>query len=650
MRKLLWLILLSVFSCVSSAVSVDRSVALRDKQRETFLDLEKQLNTLPTSKLAAIHRDIEKLGNYPLVPYLKLQLAERTLESLSENTIEEFLARYAGTPLENRVRKKWLKLLANQDRQKAYIKAYQPGLGTTYQCEYLKFQLADSETPDYWLEQVNDLWLSGHSQPKECDPVFKLWKESGRMTTEMILKRAEKVARGGDRGLLGYLQRRLPASYQYLVTLWRKTSSRAAYVLNYEEFSGRYREWEKPIIYSGIIRLAWQRPEKAIKAFQHWQSEVSFSEAQMRQIHRAIAISLVIEGNDSAAEWLAKANVPDSQADVRHWHLAYTLRKEDWREALTVIDSAPDKEQQQDAFRYWRARGLGEVDALEQQDRLLTELATERHYYGFLASARLKQQPELADQPLKVSTYSIARLSTVPAVQRSHEWFLLGRYIEARREWYYLNKRLTDEEKQAATLLASDWGWHDQAIIGFAQTGYFNDVRRRFPMAFADQIRQSASQYQVDPALAMAIARRESSFMVDAVSPAGARGLMQLMPGTVNYLRKQRIGYRALLEPERNLEYGIQYLSYLNDKLNNNAVLVSASYNAGWQRVMEWLPASGDQPLDVWIENIPYKETRQYVKAVMAYRYIYQVQLGQPSNLFDTLSRMKLSADSLTLH
>lgn len=137
--------------------------------------------------------------------------------------------------------------------------------------------------------------------------------------------------------------------------------------------------------------------------------------------------------------------------------------------------------------------------------------------------------------------------------------------------------------------------------------------------------------------------------MVDAVSPAGARGLMQLMPGTVNYISKQRVGYNTLLQPEQNLEFGIQYLKYLNDKLNHNPVLVSASYNAGWQRVMEWLPTNGEQSLDVWIENIPYRETRNYVKAVMAYRYIYQVQLGQPSHLFDTLSRMKLSADSLTL-
>ncbi|OFI34538.1 hypothetical protein BFC17_18010 [Alteromonas lipolytica] len=641
--------LVALLSVVTSLPSFAEDGERREELREQFLSLEKQLNTLPLSKLPAIHKDIEDLGNYPLVPYLKLRLAERTLDSLSDETVEAFLARYAGTPLATRLRKRWLELLSKRKQKNAFINAYQPGLGVRYTCQYLDYQMQLSEHPDYWFEQVDTLWLSGESRPDECDPVFRRWQQAGQMTTGMVLGRIEKVIRGGNRNLLSYLQRRLPPGHHYLVDLWRKTHRSASTVLNYNLFPRKYPEQEKSILYYGLIRLAWQTPQKAIKGFLYWQPKIAFSEAQLRQINRAIAISLVIEGADNAAEWLAKANVPDAEQDVRHWHLAYMLRQSDWQQALEVIQGAPSDEQRQDAFRYWRARGLGELNASDAQQQLFKELAKERHYYGFLASARLQQAPELADHPLEVSDYSLARLSTVPAVQRAYEWFRLGRFVEARREWYYLNRRLTDEEKQAATMLASDWGWHDQAIIGFAQTGYFNDVRRRFPLAFAEKFQQQASQHQVDPAMAMAIARRESSFMVDAVSPAGARGLMQLMPGTANYISNRRVGYGTLLEPEQNLEFGIQYLKYLNDKLNHNPVLVSASYNAGWRKVMEWLPNHGEQDLDVWIENIPYRETRHYVKAVMAYRYIYQVQLGQSSHLFDTLSRMKLSADSLTL-
>lgn len=646
-RLRLYLLLMFFCSSVTYSASDDRASARRVEHRQQFLNLEKQLLSLSSSQLQSIQKDIEKLGNYPLVPYLKLLLAERTLASLDEDTVQQFLAMYAGTPIANRLRKSWLSLLADRRDSSAYIKAYQPALGVKYTCTYLLFQVQSNHFPDYWFEQVSDIWLSGKSRPKTCDPVFKLWQQAGWMTPEKLLMRVEKVIREGDQELLGYLQRKLPKNFRYLVPLWRKTKSNASYVLRFNQFPSRYVNWEKQILYYGIVRLAWQAPVKAIRALEYWQSRMPFSQAQERQIYRAIAISLVMEGEQNADTWLAKANVPEAASDVRHWHLAYMLREKEWQNALEVIQLAPVEQQQEEAFRYWKARGFGELHAENVQQTLLEELAQERHFYGFLASARLNKQPTLGHQAIQVSNYSLATLSTVPAVQRSYEWFKLGRFIEARREWYYLNQRLSQPEKQAAAMLASEWGWHDQAIRGFAQIGYYDDINRRFPLAFAKEFQHLGQASSVDPALAMAVARRESAFMVDAVSPVGARGLMQLMPGTVNYLTNTRVGYSTLIQPEENLKYGMQYLRYLGEKLNHNPVLVSASYNAGWQRVIDWLPQHSAQPLDVWIENIPYRETRHYVKAVMTYRHIYAVQLGQESHLFDTLSRMTLSASDL---
>lgn len=618
-------------------------------QREQFLSLEKDIQRKLIREPKAVEKSLRSLSDYPLLPYLTLQALSARLDSLPSSDVENFFTRYAGTPLETTLRKRWLSELARQNKAEQYIEAYQPHLGTRYTCDYLNFQLSVTDNPAFWLEQVNDIWLSGQSRPDECDPVFKLWRRAGLMTIDMVVGRAELVAKSGNTRMLSYLQRRLPQTHHYLIALWRQVKRNPVTVTRYPSFPLKYAEYELAIIYFGITRLAWQNPNKAIRAFTTWQQKVAFSEAQLQQIHRAIAISLAIDNDEKAMEWLAKANVPAAESDVRHWHLAYMLRQHDWQGALEVIDSAPEREQVDEAFRYWRARGLGELDADAMQNQLLSELAGERHYYGFLASARLAKQPELINQPLTVSDSLLAKVGLYPAVKRAKEWFELGRYVEARREWYYLNKKLNNEEKQAATLLASNWGWYDQAIFGFARTGHFNDVERRFPLAFAEQFQQQASQHKVDPAMAMAIARRESSFMVDAVSPAGARGLMQLMPGTANFITSSRVGTKTLFEPDKNLAFGIQYLKYLNDKLNENPVLVTASYNAGWKKVLQWLPTEGEQPLDVWIENIPYRETRHYVKAVMAYRYIYQKKLGQNADVFDTLSRMKVSADSLTL-
>ncbi len=97
-------------------------------------------------------------------------------------------------------------------------------------------------------------------------------------------------------------------------------------------------------------------------------------------------------------------------------------------------------------------------------------------------------------------------------------------------------------------------------------------------MSSADS--QKSQAYSISKSLAMAIARRESSFRSDAISSVGAAGLMQLMPGTARYVAKEKVSRNTLFQVDDNVEYGVQYLRYLMDKLNNNPVLVSASWLA----------------------------------------------------------------------
>jgi soluble lytic murein transglycosylase len=126
--------------------------------------------------------------------------------------------------------------------------------------------------------------------------------------------------------------------------------------------------------------------------------------------------------------------------------------------------------------------------------------------------------------------------------------------------------------------------------------------------------------------------------MPDAMSPAGAAGLMQLMPSTAAYVAQKKVSRQVLFDPQRNVQYGVQYLRFLMDKMHNNPVLVSAAYNAGWGKVEQWLPDKRPIATDIWIETIPYRETRDYVKAVMAYRYIYDTSLNQSTRLFEMLA------------
>jgi soluble lytic murein transglycosylase len=145
----------------------------------------------------------------------------------------------------------------------------------------------------------------------------------------------------------------------------------------------------------------------------------------------------------------------------------------------------------------------------------------------------------------------------------------------------------------------------------------------------------------VDLAWSIAISRRESSFAPDAVSHANAHGLMQLLPSTARYVSKQKVSKRQLYKPATNIRLGTDYLEYLKKKNGGNEILATASYNAGYHRVKRWLPEQG-MPAELWIELIPFKETRNYVKNVMAYRQVYHTKLGREGNILASILDMKI--------
>ncbi|MCW8091899.1 transglycosylase SLT domain-containing protein [Alteromonas sp. ASW11-130] len=613
-------------------------------QRTLYLETERTIQTLPVSQLYKVDSDMAALQSYPLYPYLVRQRLFRNVTIANRRAIESFLMAYDGHPMVYSLRAKWLRYLADNKQMSAFLASYRDNMGAEITCHYLQYQLAEASNPDYWLDKVDDLWLSAHSQPDSCNPVFKRWEEQGHLTDARLLKRIERAALSGNSRLVSYLQRSLPPERQYLGQLWLKVRNDPTQVMKPFNFPLAEIEIESRILAHGLERLAWKDPDQAVKGYYQWQSKLKISEAQWADIHRAIALSLAIDDKPGALTWLERADVTGAAQDVKRWHLAYLLRKQNWQKVLELIDLSRPQIQQQDAFRYWRARSFANLGAPEMGKHTLEELASERHYYGFMASAQLAKPASLKHMEAPTDPSIIQAIESRPSAQRAYEFLQLGRLIDARREWRYLISKLDTTKIKDAAVLASEWGWYDQAIISFTQSGYLDDVKRRFPLAFAPKFSRVGQTYDVSPAFAMAIARRESSFMVDAVSPAGATGLMQLMPGTAQYLVDKKINRAALIEPDQNVQLGVQYLRYLMDKLDNNPVLVSASYNAGWKKVLNWLPRDEALPTDVWIENIPYRETRGYVKAVLAYRYIYEQQLGTPSEIFSQLSTSSIPA------
>ena len=641
----------SFFSVFPTQAETQFPIDQYETQREHYLEVEKNLRTYSKKHLNRLDREIQQLSNYPLYPYLLRLKIERNLSIQNRHDIEQFLEDYQGQPVSYGLRYRWLNYLARRGHESAFLASYRNGMGAKLTCQALHFRIKHSDDLPAVLADVDALWLHGQSQPDECDPVFALWQKSGFLTPAKVLKRIEIAAKDKNRRIIPYLRKKLPDDLQYIANAWLAVTRDSNAVNRTQLFPLKNKESETEILTWAISKLAWKNPQQAVKAYRTYVPKNIFSLPQLHIIQRAIALSYTLDRLPEAEEWLIKADVLGANEDVKLWHVSYLLRTQQWQKALEVIDSAPSSLQNEENYLYWRARALEQLGSKVQATELYQQLATQRHYYGFMASARIGRAPTLSYSPAPIDVTQMQAIENRQATQRAVEFYRLNRLTEARREWRYLLSTLSDEQITHAGILAYEWGLYDQAIISFAKSGYWDDVARRFPLAFESQFTEKSSAYNVSQSFAMAIARRESSFMVDAVSPVGATGLMQIMPSTAQYLAKKRVTRETLYQVNHNLDYGIQYLRYLMDKLSNNSVLVSASYNAGWRKVLEWLPENAPLPVDIWIENIPYKETRQYVKAVLAYQYIYQQQLGENESIFPRLTHDVIpSSTALTTH
>ena len=583
-----------------------------------------------------------KLQGYPLKPYIELKTLMAFPYLSNKDKIEQFLNQYEGSPMDKPLRKRWLNYLGRKKQPALFMHFYRDIGDTAITCQYLQFKLARDELKEEAYKQIEALWLVGKSQPKACDPIFKIWQQAGKRTDELVWRRLSLAADGGKHTLIPYLKTLLPKDQQYLADLWLKTRRSPSFVSRLSHFPGKYPEKEAEILAYGLSRLIWRDEALALKAMAAVNKRYTFNAEQMQRVAGKFAIALAIDNHAKADQWLERANGLQQDEELSRWHLAHVLRDEDWQHALNVIDTAPTDVANDYSYRYWQARAYEQVNAQELADAGYNALAQARHYYGFLASGKLQRTPNFNDKPLLFSEQDLIAVAEFPAARRAYEFLKLKRYASARREWRFLQSQLSDDQRLMAAVLADSWGWHDRAIFTFSSVGYMDDIKRRFPMPYSEYLVKGAEQVNINPAWAFAIARRESSFMVDANSTAGARGLMQLLPGTARYLAKKKIKSSSLYQPDENAKYGTQYLRYLMDKMDNNPVLVTASYNAGWRRVKNWLPDKGTQPMDIWVETIPFKETRNYVKAVLAYKQIYANQLGQQNDLFLQLANMQL--------
>ncbi len=602
-------------------------------QRQQFLKAER---ALLKRRYTQFRKILPTLVDYPLYPYLRYQYLKQRISRAKPKEFTQFFADYESQPVATMLRSKLLKHSARHGRWKRFLAFYTPQYNVQLQCHYLNALIRTGQTKTAF-PKIQALWLKGKSQPRSCDRIFKQWRVAGKQTPELVWQRMGLALDKRNRKLASYLVRSLPAKDRRLARLWIELHRTPALLPRYQTRLVKNSHVMAPKILANVARrLASRHPQLATKLLFKADINRVVTQEDHFDVLQTLAISLSRKHLPGAEFWFS--HIPDQYlSDVgREWRVRTALRESHWQTALTAINSLSPDQMESDRWTFWRARTYEELGELIPAMRQYTALAQRRSYYGFLAADRLGRAYTITDQPHLPTASELFILGQREDVKRAHELLRLGRIVSARREWHKTTRSMSNDERIDASKLAQLWGWAEQSILTMASTTSRDDMDLRFPLLFQQQVLAHSENESIDPAWTYGVIRRESAFVRDARSPVGAVGLMQLMPATAKHVsrRHSKVKYRSssqLTHADTNLALGTRYLRMMLKRFGGQTVLATAAYNAGEHRIDRWLPNGNALDAQRWIENIPFKETREYVTSVLAFTVIYADRLGLES-------------------
>lgn len=601
------------------------------QQRQTY---DQAMAALKAGQQQRYANLLPGLRDYPLYPYLLLESLQTRVKTASHQEIEDFLVSHGDLPFAQRLKNVWLRRLVREGDWSRLRKNYDTASqAAEFDCQ-LALQSWREGNQSAAMSRAAELWTVGRSQPNACDPLFDRWREAGGLTEDVAWARIREALLYRQDTLARYLVRYMPGQTA-LAELFVNTATgpeKLAESERYRPGAGQPADKLADIATVSLRRLSRDDPARALALWPYYR-DLPYKQEDRLAITRDIGVRMAKRHAPEALTFMA-ANDPQMLDDqITEWRIRLALRTGQWQTAQQLTSNLPASLGNQSRWRYWQLRSAQlarpEVGELRHDYQ---ELANERDFYGFLAAERSNQPYALRHQTAQVEPAVFARVSKAGGIRRAREFYARGQVVDARREWYHVGKIFSREELIAQAMMAREMEWYFPAIRGISLAQHWDDLDIRFPMAYQEPIRAQAAARQLNSTWVYAITRQESAFMADARSHAGATGLMQLMPATARETaQRYKISFNhpnELLLPERNIALGTAYLSQLNGMFRGNRVLASAAYNAGPGRVRQWTREMPTIPSDIWIETIPFDETRTYVQSVLSYAVIYGQKMG----------------------
>ena len=550
-----------------------------------------------------------------------------------DGRVADFLATHSGTRLAESLRGEWLKGLGARSAWPAYLAEY-PRLvrpDTAHECLARRAELAVGDRSR--LREAVALWFSGRDLPSACDPLFVELREAGLINAEDVWRRFRLALEAGNPGVAKTIVAALPAEQRPALILIDRARSDPQRLLDADSLDLAQRGHREIAIHAleRIARSDSVRAETALRSLLP-----ALGPEEQRAAWGHLATWAARRHEDVALEWFRLAGAAALNDAQREWWARAGLRAGDWRDVLLAVDSMAEDTRQSPTWRYWRARALKATGQGGLATPMFLVLSRQHDYYGQLASEELGAVVQMPAATVKVGDAAVEAIGRNPGIARARALFELGLRSEATGEWIWAIRDFSDAQLLAAAELARRLGWYERAINTAERTRDLHDFELRFLAPYRELAQRAAEENGIDEAWVFGLIRQESRFTPVARSRVGATGLMQIMPATAKWIARQlgikRFDNREMDDPARNIQFGTYYLRHIQDSLDGSPVLATAAYNAGPGRAQRWRTG---EPMEaaVYIETIPFSETRDYVKKVMSNAMYYAARFDQPSVL-----------------
>jgi len=561
-----------------------------------------------------------------LEPYVQYWRLKMRFEARDAEEIRRYIATNRDTPLSDYVRRDWLKVLGRNGEWDTF-NAELPALvndDTEITCYALQ---ARTRVDNQALREARPLWFVARELPDSCNPLFQALLDTQQLSVEDIWTRVRLALEAGQVGLANRVAAWLPKGQAPDPRALAAISGNPSAHLNDLRSDLKSRAARETTMFA-VYRLARTSPQQAAT---HWTKLAPrFSEEERAYVWGMLGYFGAMRHDPAALDWYARAG---GMSDLQlAWKARAALRAKQWPEVLAAINAMTPKEAEDPAWRYWKARALKTMGRDAEAVAMLKLLSVDFSFYGQLAIEDLGGGVQAPPQAYKPTEADVAAIAARPGIQRALALFRLDVRLEAVREWLWTIRGMTDRQLLAAAEVARRNVVYDRAINTADRTVFEHDFGLRYLAPYRDQLKAAARQVDLDEAWVNGLIRQESRFIAQARSRVGAGGLMQLMPATAKWVAG-KIGLRdwhwsQVNDVETNLSLGTYYLRHVLDTLDGSPVLASAAYNAGPGRARAW---RADQSMDaaIYAESIPFNETRDYVKKVMANSSYYASNFSQ---------------------